>query len=88
MNIRRRASRLGATAAMLASLAAAASWGFEVPLTIESESGMDYVNHPVTMGVPLPEGAVANASELVLLDSSGKPISAQISERFLTWKVT
>jgi hypothetical protein len=51
-----------------------------VTLTVEEENGVDRVNEPMTMGVPLPEGKVVNASSLYLRDAEGKPIRAQVTK--------
>jgi hypothetical protein len=51
-----------------------------VDLTVEEESGVDRVNEPVTMGVPLPEGKVTDAARLALIDAAGKAIPCQFTE--------
>lgn len=51
-----------------------------VTLTVEEESGIDRVNEPMTMGVPLPEGKVADAALLALVDAAGKEIPCQVTE--------
>jgi hypothetical protein len=43
---------------------------FEVTLTVREPAGVDRIAEPVTSGVPLPEGAVFDTSELVLLDKA------------------
>jgi hypothetical protein len=51
-----------------------------VTLSIVEEAGVDRVNEPVTMGVPLPEGRVRGASDLALTDESGRAIPAQFTQ--------
>jgi exo-rhamnogalacturonan lyase-like protein len=51
-----------------------------VTLSIEEEAGVDRVNEPITMGVPLPEGKVEHAERLYLVDAAGKRVACQITE--------
>ncbi len=51
-----------------------------VSLTVEEEAGVPRHDEPVTMGIPLPEGKVENASMLKLTDESGKLVPCQFSE--------
>ena len=51
-----------------------------VTLTVQDEAGVDRVNEPITMGVPLPEGKVKDASQLYLVDGTGKRIPCGIRE--------
>jgi PcRGLX-like protein central beta sandwich domain/PcRGLX-like N-terminal RIFT barrel domain len=59
-----------------------------VTLTVEDEGGLGAVNHPVTMGVPFPEGKVAKVEQLVLLDAGGKrlPCGAREVTRWMNGK--
>jgi hypothetical protein len=47
---------------------------FEVTLTVREPAGVDRIAEPVTSGVPLPEGAVFDTSELLLLDKATRKI--------------
>ncbi len=51
-----------------------------VKLTVEDEAGLGAENHPMTMGIPLPAGKVADAGTLVLLGADGKPVPCSIRE--------
>jgi len=51
-----------------------------VTLTIQDEAGVDRVNEPITMGVPLPEGKVRDTSQLYLADEAGTRIPCGIRE--------
>jgi hypothetical protein len=51
-----------------------------VRLTVEEEAGAARAGEPVTMGVPLPEGKVADAACLGLVDEAGKEIPCQATE--------
>ncbi|MHC4916636.1 MAG: exo-rhamnogalacturonan lyase family protein [Planctomycetota bacterium] len=51
-----------------------------VTLTVEDEAGLGAGNHPVTMGVPLPNGKVKSAAQLVLLDAGGNRVPCQVKE--------
>jgi len=46
-------------------------------LELKEPSGIPRANWPVTTGVPLPEGALENLGDAVLLDTDGKPVPAQ-----------
>ena len=48
-----------------------------VTLTMQDRLGVARVGEPVTIGVPLPQGAVKSAADLVLL-SGGKAIPAEV----------
>ncbi|MHC4916369.1 MAG: RIFT barrel domain-containing protein, partial [Planctomycetota bacterium] len=50
-----------------------------VPLTVAERAGAARFDEPVTMGVPLPEGLVEDASRLALLGPDGKPVPAQFA---------
>ena len=63
-------------------LACGPLWAAEkiVTLTIEDEAGVDRVNEPITMGVPLPEGKVRNAALLKLTDANGNAVPFGVTE--------
>lgn len=67
-------------ATMLLAVAAAGQQREIVRLTVADESGFGAVEHPLTMGIPLPPGRVADAASLALLDADGRPISCGIRE--------
>ncbi len=49
-------------------------------LSVREQAGVDRVDEPVRMGIPLPKGSVKEVEELALTTSSGKPIPCQFSE--------
>jgi hypothetical protein len=70
---------------ILCSLAVVVSCGLAaggevVRLSVEEEAGAARTDEPVTMGVPLPEGAVQDVKTLVLKDAAGKAIPCQFEE--------
>ncbi len=74
----------GSVLSMFAFAALACAGEFEVPLSVKEPAGVARPAWPVTSGVPLPEGAVKKAGELVLLDAAGKPVPCQ-TEAVCRW---
>jgi len=63
---------------LLSSLAAmAASFDVITDLEVKEPSGIGRANWPATTGVPLPEGALKETGDAVLLDADGKAVPAQ-----------
>ena len=48
-----------------------------VILTVQEESGIERRAWPVTRGVPLPQGAVADCADLWLEDARGRAVTLQ-----------
>ena len=55
-----------------------------VPITIEERAGIDRVNEPVTVGIPFPEGALADDRLLALRDEDSRslPVQTQVLDRW------
>ncbi len=62
------------------------SSAIEVKLTVEERLGVARENEPVTSGIPLPKGAVADIDKLVLFDDEGKPVPAQFGVATRWWE--
>lgn len=62
-------------------LAMGRTLALEVPLTVRETAGVARSGSPVNSGVPLPLGAVREASQLRVLDAQGKPMLASIEPR-------
>jgi hypothetical protein len=58
---------------------------FIVPLEIKDNSGVDRTDWPVTSGVPLPPGLVADPGELRLTDSLGNELPCQFTVLSRYW---
>ncbi len=54
--------------------------GVITELTVKEQAGVDRVNEPIRMGIPLPEGVVKEVEELALTTSRGKRVPCQFSE--------
>jgi len=50
---------------------------YRVPLTVEEPSGLGRTAHPVTSGVPIPEGVLAEPDTVRLMDEKGKELPLQ-----------
>jgi hypothetical protein len=50
---------------------------YRIPLSVDEPSGVSCKAHPVTSGVPIPEGALAKHSECHLLDEKKKELPLQ-----------
>ncbi|MCG3178931.1 MAG: hypothetical protein BIFFINMI_01261 [Phycisphaerae bacterium] len=86
--------RLLVLAGALAALAAAAGCAtppdrLRLQLTVAETAGVDRAAEPVTFGVPLPEGKVADPQSLWLLDADGKalPASFTVAQRWLSGSI-
>jgi len=64
---------------------------FSFPLLVKEHHGIDRVNEPVTVGVPLPKGCIFAPSGLTLYESAQTPIPLQVqvvdrwSDRSIRW---
>ncbi len=67
----------GSVLSLFAFAALACAGELAVPLSIQEPAGVARPAWPVTSGVPLPEGAVKGAGELVLKDAIGKTVPCQ-----------
>lgn len=65
---------------IMATLVAQAAEREIARLTIDEESGVSRNHEPVTMGIPLPEGAVKNIGGLILKDEAGTILPCQFTE--------
>lgn len=66
------------------------SWGdkrFVVPLEIKDNSGVDRHGWPVTSGLPLPPGLIADPAELRLTDTRGNELPCQFTVLSRHWAV-
>lgn len=71
-------TRLCLVAAALVCLSGgAARAAFPVDLAVQNSNTVDWNGLPVTSGVPLSRGQVADVSQLALVDASGNPVAAQ-----------
>src|SRR5262245_62127097 len=60
-----------------------------LPLFIEERNGITRCDEPVTMGIPLPPGAVIHPDQLELLDQNGQPspLQSQVLARWFDGSV-
>ena len=78
----RRLSMMAACVLMVAGTAAAA---LNVPLTVVDRAGYARVGEPVTSGVPLPKGLMADTSRLTLQGPNGAAVPAQFTVATRWW---
>lgn len=72
-------------AASLAVLLAAQVRALTVDLDVKESAGAEATGHPVTVVVPLPEGAYQNPDAFVLAGPDGNPVAAQFSALNRWW---
>jgi len=53
-------------------------YSLRIPLLVEERSGIGRTSEPVTVGIPLPKGAVFDLSQLVLLNNENRPAALQV----------
>jgi exo-rhamnogalacturonan lyase-like protein len=67
------------TAVLTCALGLPAAAALEVPLTVEERAGVNRVDEPVTVGLPLPKGAISRA-RLLELTGPGGVVPCQFTE--------
>lgn len=80
-------SRAGEGGALVGPRAAPRPAGAKlwVPLTVAERAGVARTDEPVTGGVPLPEGLIADPAKLALVGPGGKPVPAQFIPATRWW---
>jgi len=71
-------------AAVLA-LAAPAASALDVPMTLTETAGVERKGDPVSVGVPIPRGALKDVAGLCVLDPAGKKVPAQFEVTGWWW---